>query len=149
MQLVQLEISGKDASLWRLVRPAAVLHAVANLRGKKPIFKWSSSAPWVEMQVQAWSTMDEVSPLQAVVNGLVSLLWLSCLIRVLISLCRQYYSLSKEQHQLLAIENAGRTNQASAPSENWSSNSGDWQSHEQIEDDVKRVSQESSVALMN
>ena len=32
---------------------------MGNFRGKKPLFKWSCSHPWVEMQLQAWSTADD------------------------------------------------------------------------------------------
>ena len=32
------------------------------LIGKKPLFKWGSVTPWVEMQLQAWSTSDDAPP---------------------------------------------------------------------------------------
>ena len=86
------------------VLPAAALHAMGNFRGKKPLFKWASAAPWVEMQLQAWSTADDAPPSKVIMNGCLGLFWLSILAKVMIHLCRRYYSLSREQLRLLRIE---------------------------------------------
>ena len=70
---------------------------MGNFRGKKPLFKWSCSHPWVEMQLQAWSTADDAPPYKVIMNGSLGLFWLSILVRVMISLIRRYHQIEKSQ----------------------------------------------------
>lgn len=103
MELAKRDILSVPTSAWRLVIGATHLHALGNFRGKKPLFKWGSSSPWVEMQLQAWSTADDAPPSKVVMNGFVGLMWLSILVRVIITLCHRYYSLAKEQRRNLRL----------------------------------------------
>jgi TRAP-type C4-dicarboxylate transport system permease small subunit len=73
------------------------LHAMGNFRGKKPLFKWACSHPWVEMQLQAWSTADDAPPYKVIMNGSLCLFWLSILVRVMIHLIRRYHQIEKTQ----------------------------------------------------
>ena len=68
------------------------------------ICQWASSHPWVEMQLQAWSTADDAPPGKVIANGMLGLFWLSILARVLIYLCRRYYTVAKEQRRLLRLD---------------------------------------------
>jgi len=58
MQLAKRDALGKEVPNWRLLLPATALHAMGNFRGKKPLFKWGSGAPWVEMQLQVRDTRN-------------------------------------------------------------------------------------------
>ena len=49
--LARRDVLGQKVPLWKLLLPATIVHAMANLRGTKPIFKWNSSTPWAEMQI--------------------------------------------------------------------------------------------------
>lgn len=56
------------------------------------------------MQLQAWSTADDAPPGKVIANGMLGLFWLSILARVLIYLCRRYYTVAKEQRRLLRLD---------------------------------------------
>ena len=103
MELVKSDVLGKPMPAWKMVLPAAFLHGMANFRGKKPLFKWGSSAPWVEMQLQAWSTADDAPAGRVIANGVLGLFWLSALAKALVSLCKRYYELAKEQRRDLRL----------------------------------------------
>lgn len=119
MQLAKREILGRPIPYWRIVMPAAILHAMGNFRGKKPLFKWASGTPWVEMQLQAWSTADDAPPSKVIMNGCLGLFWLSILVRVLIHICRRYYDIAKHQRRALRIERYQEWQQKSAPGQNF------------------------------
>lgn len=117
MQLAKREILGRPLPYWRIILPATVLHAMGNFRGKKPLFKWASGTPWVEMQLQAWSTADDAPPSKVIMNGCLGLFWLSILVRVLVDICRRYYDIAKHQRRALRIERYQEWQQKSAPGE--------------------------------
>ena len=91
--------------------------------------QWASSHPWVEMQLQAWSTADDAPPGKVLANGMLGLFWLSILARVLIYLCRRYYTVAKEQRRLLRIDHyivyQQRLNAAFAAQDNDDAGGGD------------------------
>ena len=74
-----------------VVLPAALLHASANFRGMKPLFKWGSDAPWVELQLQAWNAPDDATPFQLLVKSAYSFMWWALLLRVLAYATHDYY----------------------------------------------------------
>mmetsp|Transcript_22992 Transcript_22992/g.47041 ORF Transcript_22992/g.47041 Transcript_22992/m.47041 type:complete len:225 (-) Transcript_22992:223-897(-) len=99
-------VDGNRAVLsWlRLLLPAACLHGMGNFRGKKPLFKWASHTPWVEMQLQAWSTADDAPPAKVITNGMLGLFWLSILVNATTRCCRSYYFISRDQRRLLRMD---------------------------------------------
>eukprot|EP00593_Proboscia_inermis_P015499 CAMPEP_0171326514 /NCGR_PEP_ID=MMETSP0816-20121228/117505_1 /TAXON_ID=420281 /ORGANISM="Proboscia inermis, Strain CCAP1064/1" /LENGTH=286 /DNA_ID=CAMNT_0011826009 /DNA_START=35 /DNA_END=892 /DNA_ORIENTATION=+ len=54
LQLAKRDILGVTMPLWKMIGPAVFIHAMANFRGMKPVFKWNSSTPWSEMQLSPW-----------------------------------------------------------------------------------------------
>jgi hypothetical protein len=60
---------GSNIFFFKLVLPAAFLHGMANFRGMKPLFKSYSLAPWIEMQLQTWTTADDEPPIKVFERG--------------------------------------------------------------------------------
>eukprot|EP00571_Detonula_confervacea_P012469 CAMPEP_0172306318 /NCGR_PEP_ID=MMETSP1058-20130122/7411_1 /TAXON_ID=83371 /ORGANISM="Detonula confervacea, Strain CCMP 353" /LENGTH=1113 /DNA_ID=CAMNT_0013018159 /DNA_START=164 /DNA_END=3502 /DNA_ORIENTATION=- len=49
--LARRDVTGVNLPQWKILSPAVFIHGMANFRGMKPIFKWNSSTPWSEMQL--------------------------------------------------------------------------------------------------
>jgi len=62
----------------------------------KPIYKWASSRPWIEMQFQALTAPDYASAIQQIWKAVIGLLWFAILARVLGYLMYSHYMLSKQ-----------------------------------------------------
>ncbi|KAG5181460.1 hypothetical protein JKP88DRAFT_263583 [Tribonema minus] len=104
MNLARRDILGERVPAWRVYLPAAALHAWANFRGTAPIVKWSADAPWVELQMGAWSLPDGITAMQLLHRGLVSLLWFSILLKVLSYTIKTYWRLSRLHNSRLRRE---------------------------------------------
>lgn len=96
LNLVRRDILGERMSWIRLLAPAVILHSMANFRGMKPIFKWASSSPWTEMQLQALSAPDYATALQQIWKAVWGLVWFAVLARVLGYIMFRHYLLSKQ-----------------------------------------------------
>ncbi len=96
LNLVRRDILGERMSWLRLLAPAIILHSMANFRGMKPIFKWASSSPWTEMQLQALSAPDYATALQQIWKAVWGLVWFAVLARVLGYIMFRHYLLSKQ-----------------------------------------------------
>jgi hypothetical protein len=59
----------------------------------KPLFKWASSSPWTEMQLQALSAPDYATALQQIWKAVWGLVWFAVLARVLGFLMYRHYLL--------------------------------------------------------
>jgi len=96
LNLVRRDILGERMSWFRLLAPAVILHSMANFRGMKPVFKWASSSPWTEMQLQALSAPDYATALQQIWKAVWGLVWFAVLARVLGYIMFRHYLLSKQ-----------------------------------------------------
>lgn len=96
LNLVRQDILGERMSWFRLLAPAVILHSMANFRGMKPVFKWASSSPWTEMQLQALSAPDYATALQQIWKAVWGLVWFAVLARVLGYIMFRHYLLSKQ-----------------------------------------------------
>lgn len=96
LNLVRRDILGERMAWWRLLGPAVVLHSMANFRGMKPLFKWASSAPWTEMQLQSLSAPDYATAMQQIWKAVWGLVWFAVLARVLGYLLYSHYILSRQ-----------------------------------------------------
>ena len=74
--------------------PAALLHASANFRGAKPVYKWESNQPWVELQLQAWNQPDDAAPAQLLSKSVASFMWWGLLLRIFAYACHEYFRAS-------------------------------------------------------
>ena len=96
------------ASFFRVVGdilwPAISLHAMANFRGMKPLFSWSSLRPWQEMQLQAWNAIDTSTPVQMLVQGGVNLLWFLWLVRLFAGVMKDYVAATQQHLHLLQLQ---------------------------------------------
>ena len=93
-------------TFWKAVGPAALFHAAAVWRGKKPISKWGSSTPWAELQIGRWSggPAEDTASLQVVLGKMAkSLLWSYWLFKCFGHCFKQYFVISR-----LALKRATR-----------------------------------------
>ena len=58
ISLAKRDLLGVNMPLWKLLFPAALIHCMANMRGKKPVFRWGSATPWSEMQLSPLHVLD-------------------------------------------------------------------------------------------
>jgi hypothetical protein len=83
MNLARKEILGESVSRWRIYFPAVALHAWANFRGMKPMFKWRADKPWNELQLQAWAFPADATMMQILHKSFTSVVWISILLKVI------------------------------------------------------------------
>ncbi|CAN0130215.1 unnamed protein product, partial [Phaeothamnion confervicola] len=95
MNLARREILGESVSTLRVYLVAVALHAWANFRGKKPLFKWRADAPWTELQLQAWVFPEHATLPQLLHRGFASLVWMSILLKVLAYVIKTYWRLNR------------------------------------------------------
>jgi hypothetical protein len=76
-----------------------LLHAMATMRGMKPLFVWDSRRPWDEVQLQAWNAVDSRSPGQLVAAGVLNFLWFAALYKYLQVVLKKYFTLSQEYYR--------------------------------------------------
>jgi hypothetical protein len=80
----------------RFMYRSVFLHAMATMRGMKPLYVWDSSRPWDEVQLQAFNARDNRSPLQLVVSGALNLLWFAGLYKYIQIALKKYFRLSQQ-----------------------------------------------------
>ena len=74
---------------------------MGNFRGKKPIFKWACSHPWVEMQLHSLNIPEDAPALQIAMKISAGCFWLIFLAKVGAYLLRTYHRIEKVQaHRL-------------------------------------------------
>jgi len=108
LQLAKRDVLGVDMPLWKLIGPAVFIHAMANFRGMKPIFKWNSSTPWSEMQLSPWNMADDSTFSQMITKGFAKLIWVTILGRVLASCIKNYYMIGRQAVKRTTIYAANR-----------------------------------------
>jgi len=96
LQMARRYVLGMDLPLWRVLSPSIALHAFANFRGMKPMFKWGSSAPWSEMQLAPWSLADDSTLKQMIKKMAKKLLWFIFIGRILVSCIKNYYMVNRQ-----------------------------------------------------
>eukprot|EP00584_Thalassiosira_punctigera_P004603 CAMPEP_0172546428 /NCGR_PEP_ID=MMETSP1067-20121228/16204_1 /TAXON_ID=265564 ORGANISM="Thalassiosira punctigera, Strain Tpunct2005C2" /NCGR_SAMPLE_ID=MMETSP1067 /ASSEMBLY_ACC=CAM_ASM_000444 /LENGTH=98 /DNA_ID=CAMNT_0013333357 /DNA_START=327 /DNA_END=623 /DNA_ORIENTATION=+ len=70
---------------------------MANFRGMKPIFKWNSSTPWSEMQLnQLKKEGDDYVWKQLLPKTYAKLVWLTILCRVFGFCVKNYYMIGRQ-----------------------------------------------------
>ena len=93
--LAKRDLLGVNIPVWKLLIPGAVIHGMANMRGKKPVFRWGSATPWSEMQLAPLHILDGSTLPQLLSKGFAKLMWLVLLSRVLASCIKQYYYVNR------------------------------------------------------
>ena len=73
-----------------------LLHAMATMRGMKPLYVWDSRRPWDEIQLQAWNAIDVRSPLQMLFSSALNLLWFGALFKYVQVAIKKYVRLSQK-----------------------------------------------------
>ena len=83
-----------------VIAPAAVLRALANFRGCKPVFIWNANQPWVELQLQAWNQPDDATWDRVLMKSVASFGWWIMLARVLAYACSDYYRVEADRKMM-------------------------------------------------
>jgi len=115
LRLARRDVLGQKMPLWTLLLPAVIVHAMANLRGTKPIFKWNGSTPWAEMQLSpdlfpglfspsALSAMEETgaaapppaTTLEWFGRAFPKIMWLVILFRVTGYCVKNYFMINRQ-----------------------------------------------------
>ena len=96
LHLAGIDLLQKRTFRFYAAMSAVILHAMANIRGMKPLYVWDSSRPWDELQLQAWDAESNATPQQLLLTGGMNLLWFMVLFRHLSQLLTLYFRLSKE-----------------------------------------------------
>ena len=96
LQLARRDILGVKIPAWKMILGAVFVHAMANFRGMKPVYKWNSATPWSEMQLSPWSVADDSTLVQMVNKGLAKLMWLIILGRVFGYCVKNYYRIGRQ-----------------------------------------------------
>eukprot|EP00557_Chaetoceros_sp_GSL56_P000243 CAMPEP_0176501246 /NCGR_PEP_ID=MMETSP0200_2-20121128/14053_1 /TAXON_ID=947934 /ORGANISM="Chaetoceros sp., Strain GSL56" /LENGTH=1004 /DNA_ID=CAMNT_0017900109 /DNA_START=140 /DNA_END=3154 /DNA_ORIENTATION=+ len=97
LELAKRNILGMNLPLWRMIFPAVFIHGMANLKGKKPIFKWNSSSPWSEIQMSPWYMRDpSMTTSQMLSKGFTKLMWFVVMGRVLGYIIKNYYMIGRK-----------------------------------------------------
>ena len=94
--LAKRDILGVDVPRWKMLLPAVVIHALANFRGMKPIFKWNSATPWSEMQLSPLNVPDASTFPQLLKKGYRKLMFGIFLSRVLGYCIKNYYMVNRQ-----------------------------------------------------
>ena len=93
--LAKRDLLGVNMPLWKLLFPAALIHGMANMRGKKPVFRWGSATPWSEMQLSPLHVLDASTLPKLLSKGFAKLMWLVLLSRVLGYCIKNYYMVNR------------------------------------------------------
>ena len=89
--LARRDVLGINLSIWKIVGPAIVIHSLANFRGMKPIFKWNSSTPWSEMQLNPFKIGSDFSFSHLIPTSYAKIVWTTILLRVFGFCVKNYY----------------------------------------------------------
>lgn len=93
--LARRDLLGVDLPVWKLLFPAVLIHGMANMRGKKPIFRWGSATPWSEMQLSPLHILDSSTLPKLLSKGFAKLMWVVLLSRVLGYCIKNYYLVNR------------------------------------------------------
>ena len=94
--LARRDVLGQKQPLWKLLLPAAIIHGMANFRGKKPIFKWNAATPWSEMQLSPHFRPHDATLAQLVGKAFPKVMWLIILFRVTGYCVKNYYMINRQ-----------------------------------------------------
>mmetsp|Transcript_1476 Transcript_1476/g.3330 ORF Transcript_1476/g.3330 Transcript_1476/m.3330 type:complete len:842 (-) Transcript_1476:145-2670(-) len=95
--LARRDVVGDNLPQWKIIGPAVFLHAMANFRGMKPIFKWNSSTPWSEMQINRLKKDDNGYIWKQLIPQTYSkLVWMTILFRVFGFCIKNYYLVGRQ-----------------------------------------------------
>lgn len=94
--LARRDVLGVNLPMWKILGPAVFIHGMANFRGMKPIFKWNSSTPWSEMQLNQLKEGNEPIWLQLLPKSYSKLVWLTILFRVFGFCVKNYYLIGRQ-----------------------------------------------------
>lgn len=94
--LARRDVLGVNLPMWKILSPAVFIHAMANFRGMKPIFKWNSSTPWSEMQINQLKKGDDYIWKQIIPKTYAKLVWMTILCRVLGFCIKNYYLIGRQ-----------------------------------------------------
>lgn len=96
LELAKRDVLGLDIPTWKLIFPAAFVHAVANLKGKKPIFKFNSSAPWTELGLWIPGSIPKDAPLSSLLPVVLKTGgWFFIILRVFGYCVKNYYMVQR------------------------------------------------------
>jgi hypothetical protein len=96
LELAKRDVLGLDIPTWKMILPAAFVHAVANLKGKKPIFKFNSSAPWTELGLWVPGSIPKDTPLSSLLPvALKTGGWFFIILRVFGYCVKNYYMVQR------------------------------------------------------
>ena len=93
--LARRDVLGVNLPMWKILGPAVFIHGMANFRGMKPIFKWNSSTPWSEMQINRLMKGESVLT-QLIPKSYGKLVWMTILFRVFGFCCKNYYLIGRQ-----------------------------------------------------
>ena len=109
LQLARRDILGVQVAAWRMILGAVLVHAMANFRGMKPVYKWNAATPWSEVQLSPWwGGEDGSTPVQMAHRGLAKLMWLILLGRVFGYCVKNYYRIGRQARKRATTYAAGR-----------------------------------------
>jgi len=95
--LARRDVVGVNLPQWKIIGPAVFLHAMANFRGMKPIFKWNSSTPWSEMQINQLKKDNNGHIWKQLIPQTYSkLVWMTILFRVFGFCIKNYYLVGRQ-----------------------------------------------------
>jgi hypothetical protein len=94
--LARRDVLGQKNPLWKLLLPSAIIHGMANFRGKKPIFKWNAATPWSEMQLSPHFRPQDATLTQLAVKAFPKVMWLIILFRVTGYCVKNYYMINRQ-----------------------------------------------------
>ena len=89
-------------ALFRILNPALLLHFMANFRGTKPFFVWSSKMPWNEIQIQALGAPDGASAGKLFFKCAFNLMWFTVLFRTFSHAVQKYVHISRQFYEKTA-----------------------------------------------
>lgn len=92
--LARRDVIGVNLPMWKILGPAVFIHGMANFRGKKPIFKWNSSTPWSEMQINQLKRGDIMR--QLLPKSYAKIVWITILCRVFGFCIKNYYLIGRQ-----------------------------------------------------
>jgi len=102
LQWARRHVLGIELPLWKILLPSVFIHAMANFRGMKPVFKWNSATPWSEMQLNppGLGNVDLVETLQKNAGKAV---WAWILLRVLGFCVKNFYRISRQAKRKIGV----------------------------------------------
>lgn len=95
LMLACRDVLGVNLPQWQILGPAVFIHGMANFRGMKPIFKWNSSTPWSEMQLNQLKGTNHIWK-QLLPKSYAKLVWLTILCRVYGFCLKNYYLIGRQ-----------------------------------------------------